>query len=50
MDVTPTAKTCPQCGSGDYAIRGRKKIAGADEMAVGEPCGAEEHPCAGGAG
>lgn len=22
-----TAKTCPQCGSGDYAFRSRKKVA-----------------------
>jgi len=30
MDGTPTAKKCPKCGSGDYAFRGRKKVAATD--------------------
>jgi hypothetical protein len=31
------AKTCPKCGSGDYAFRGRKRI----EAAGGRPAAVE---------
>ena len=27
MDQHLAAKTCPQCGSGDYTFRSRKKVA-----------------------
>jgi rubredoxin len=26
MDVPPTGRTCPKCGSGNYQFRSRKKI------------------------
>ena len=26
MDVTPTDRACPQCGSSDYQFRSRKKV------------------------
>jgi hypothetical protein len=26
MDVQQTGRTCPKCGSADYAFRGRKRI------------------------
>jgi len=30
MEQPKTSRTCPECGSGDYQFRGRKKIAGED--------------------
>ena len=26
MDVTPTGRVCPKCGSSDYQFRSRKKV------------------------
>lgn len=26
MDVTPTGRVCPRCGSSDYQFRSRKKV------------------------
>jgi DNA-directed RNA polymerase subunit M/transcription elongation factor TFIIS len=34
-----SAKTCPQCGSGDYTFRGRKKIEA--NSVYGEPAAME---------